>query len=86
MAFMLTEERHLTGIPLIDIPRRGNVIEVGQFPVAFSAGVCLTGKAAWRLYMYQENLVRRRWRQGDSVPHPIPEDSIEAEILQGVWS
>ncbi len=55
MTFMLIEERSLAGVPIIDTPRRGNV-------------------------------VRRPWRLGDSLPHPIPEDSIEAEILQGVWS
>lgn len=86
MAFMLTEERQLAGIPMMEMPRCGNLIEVGQFPIAFSASVLLTGSAAWRLYMYRGNLVRRRWRQGDSVPRPAPEDSIEAEILQGVWS
>ncbi|MGQ0428735.1 MAG: hypothetical protein ACT4UQ_02220 [Gammaproteobacteria bacterium] len=85
MSFKLTDERRMAGFPDLELRREDNVIQVGQFPVAFSEQVLLTGRAAWRLYMYQGNLVRRRWRQGDSVPVPDPEDSIEAQVLKGVW-
>lgn len=74
MSFMLLEERHVEGISEFKIAREGNVIRIGQFPVGFSASVCLTGRGAWRLYMYQGNLVKKRWRQGDSVPRGMPEE------------
>lgn len=81
MAFMLLEERQLEGISEIKIAREGNVIQIGQFPMGFSGSVCLTGRGAWRLYMHQGNLVKKRWRQGDSVPRGMPEEEQAAVVM-----
>jgi hypothetical protein len=80
MTFRVMDEWRFRGIPQLEFAREGNVILVGQFPTSFSECVSLTGGAAWRLYMYQANLVKRRWRCGDSLPRATPDEPFTAQI------
>lgn len=67
-AFMLliqTSEMDLSGVPELKFDRLANVSYVGQFPRPPFETLQLFERGVWRMYLYQDSLVRRRWRLSD---------------------
>lgn len=58
----LYQDHQLTGIPVMNFPRVGDLVDVGLFPMRFSEHILLTESGLWTLWMYRGELVKRRER------------------------